>query len=271
MWERDQTTGIEREKRAVVRTGMPLKHRPRVLDSTSSDLEISPKLVSDSVQVSIPFGVPASPTSPRESDSGSDSWKSSVSVCVPFQVTENEGVKALPVRGGARPQSLPPADGTLAIEALRKFGTLGGAGSSSSSPDHENVRHLYNTSMDSEDFIMGESQSYRTKSTGEGSPGEFCDGPKLVTVRRRPAEETVQKIIHFDDVLLQGQPTTDGSDIEDGMAMSKHGKYSFVNQKYEKTSSGILTLVISYRLYNITNQTRSNRLFGPPASNILTN
>lgn len=232
-WEKDQMTGIEREKRAVVRAGVPIKQND--VESTMGEVS-SPKLVSDSVQVSIPFGVPLSPTSSRYSDSGSDSWASSVSVCVPFQVTDDDGVKALPIKGGTRPQSLPPADGTLSIEALRELGTNSDAGSSPNSP---NLTHQYDTSGESEDFILGKSQSYSTKGTGE-FPGELFHGPKLVTVRRRPVEETVQKSIHFDDALLQGQPASGGSDIEDGMGMSKHGKYSFVSQKSNQTSPGIL-------------------------------
>ncbi|XP_031574233.1 trichohyalin-like [Actinia tenebrosa] len=232
LWEKDQITGIEKEKRAVVRAGLPIKQN--TVANTKADVS-SPKLVSDSVQVSIPFGVPASPTSPRNSDSGSDSWTSSVSVCVPFQVTEDDGVKALPVKGGTRPQSLPPADGTLSIEALRGLGTNSDAGSSPNSPNLENLSHRYDTSSEYEDFIIGKSQSYSTKGTGDGSPGEFFHGPKLVTVRRRPVEETVQKIIQFDDSLLQGQPEHRGLDKEDGMSMSKHGKYSFVSQKSDQT------------------------------------
>lgn len=240
VWEKDQMTGIEREKRAVVRAGVPMMQNNT--ESKTGEVVSSPKLVSDSIQVSIPFGVPTSPTSPRDSDSGSDSWTSSVSVCVPFQVTEDDGVKALPVKGGARPQSLPPADGTLSIEALRELGTNSDAGSSPNSP---NPIPRYDTSGESEDFILGKSQSYSTKGTGEGSPGEFFHGPKLVTVRRRPVEETVQKIIHLDDALLQGQPANEGLDKEDGMGMSKHGKYSFVNQKSNQTSPGILLLISS--------------------------
>ena len=49
---------------------------------------LSPKLVSDSVMVSIPFQVHGQQPSSRP-EQRSDAWSSSVSVCVPFQVDEN--------------------------------------------------------------------------------------------------------------------------------------------------------------------------------------
>lgn len=57
---------------------------------------LSPKLVSDSVMVSIPFQVHGQQPSSRP-EQQSDAWSSSVSVCVPFQVDENgAGVSVLP-------------------------------------------------------------------------------------------------------------------------------------------------------------------------------
>lgn len=57
---------------------------------------LSPKLVSDSVKVSIPFQVQGQQQSSRP-EQQSHAWSSSVSVCVPFQVNENgAGVSVLP-------------------------------------------------------------------------------------------------------------------------------------------------------------------------------
>ena len=52
---------------------------------------------SDSVTVSTAFQVQGQPTASRPMPSGSDPWSSSVSVCVPFQVTEDQEVRALPL------------------------------------------------------------------------------------------------------------------------------------------------------------------------------
>ena len=52
---------------------------------------------SDSVMVSIPFQVQGQPTTTRAEPKCSDPWSSSVSVCVPFQVTDGQEVRALPL------------------------------------------------------------------------------------------------------------------------------------------------------------------------------
>lgn len=64
---------------------------------------LSPKLVSDSVMVSIPFQVHGEQPSSRP-EQQSDAWLSSVSVCVPFQVHENgAGVPVLPFQFDNQP------------------------------------------------------------------------------------------------------------------------------------------------------------------------
>lgn len=66
-----------------------------VKDITPSS-PLSPKIVSDSVKVSIPFQVHGQQQSSRP-EQQSHAWSSSVSICVPFQVNENgAGVSALP-------------------------------------------------------------------------------------------------------------------------------------------------------------------------------
>ncbi|KAK3752712.1 hypothetical protein QZH41_018681, partial [Actinostola sp. cb2023] len=222
VWERDVNTGIEQKTRAVVLKGKSLTQGSHAVPN--AELGTRPRLVSDSVQVSIPFGVPESPTSTRESTSESDGWSSSVSVCVPFQVTDNQHVRPLPVRGGMRPQSLAPTDGTLAIEALNElfdrsdeFGT--------SQPRRYVTTKLTHPSMASSDCTI------------EIPSRDVSSSPKLVTVRRRSEDEMVQKIVHFDDSLLRNECPSEVFDNEDGIGMSKHGKYSLVDQNYNTATS----------------------------------
>lgn len=204
-WERDVNTGVEQKTRAVVVKGKPLVPASRTTSTTDS--EMRPRLVSDSVQVSIPFGVPDTPTSNRSSSS--DGWSSSVSVCVPFQVSSDNQVKPLPVKGGTRPQSLPPTDG-LAIEDLNELfdrsdetGSLGYITTTSSSMDPDSATLDIPTTC---------SASNRS--------------PTLVTVRRKPEDELVQKIIHFQDSTVCNEPPDDVFDRQDGLSLSKRSNYS---------------------------------------------
>lgn len=75
----------------------------------------SPKFETDSVRVSIPFQVQGHQSQPAKLNQGTYAWSSSVSICVPFQVNENnEGVSLLPPSG----PSLPVESSSAAANSL---------------------------------------------------------------------------------------------------------------------------------------------------------
>lgn len=77
----------------------------------------SPKFETDSVRVSIPFQVQGHQSQPAKLNHGTYAWSSSVSICVPFQVNENnEGVSVLPPSGPSLPvESSPAAANSLVV------------------------------------------------------------------------------------------------------------------------------------------------------------